>query len=74
VKSGTVSVGEYFVNEDDFGTVEPGKRADLILVTGNPLDDAANIAQPAGVMVSGRWLSRDVIDEKLRQIAGRYER
>lgn len=37
------------------GTIEPGKRADLILVADNPLERPATLAEPLGVMVRGRW-------------------
>ncbi|MGH9338808.1 MAG: amidohydrolase family protein, partial [Acidobacteriota bacterium] len=70
LRSGTVQVGEYFEDKDEFGTVEEGKRADLILLNANPLSDAANISQRAGVMVRGRWLSEQDIQEGLRKIEG----
>jgi imidazolonepropionase-like amidohydrolase len=41
---------------DEFGTVEVGKRADLMLVDANPLSDLAALRHPLGVMVRGRWL------------------
>jgi imidazolonepropionase-like amidohydrolase len=73
LRSGTVNVGEYFSEQDAFGTVSPGQRADLILVTGNPLEDVDVVASPAGVMVRGRWLPRDEIDRRLDEIAAGYE-
>jgi imidazolonepropionase-like amidohydrolase len=72
--SGTRNVGEYFRQQDSFGTVEKGKRADLILLEGNPLDDIGNVAKIAGVMVNGRWFPREEIDERLAKIAARYAR
>jgi imidazolonepropionase-like amidohydrolase len=57
VKSGTQSVGAYFKDRDDFGTIEVGKRADLVLVDANPLQNVANIARRSGVMARGRWLT-----------------
>jgi imidazolonepropionase-like amidohydrolase len=69
IQSGTKNVGEYFKGKDDFGTVEVGKRADLILVQANPLKDVANIAKPAGVMVRGQWLPEAEIRGKLDGIA-----
>ncbi len=71
--SGTVNVGEYFANEDTFGTIIAGSRADLLLVEGNPLDDVAHLASLSGVMVRGQWLSRKVLDTGLAAIAARYE-
>jgi imidazolonepropionase-like amidohydrolase len=71
LKSGTVNVGEYFANEDDFGTIEPGKRADLVLLDANPLEKVENLSKIRGVMVNGHWLDRAEIDEKLADIAKR---
>ena len=70
--SGTKAVGEYFSNEDDFGTIEEGKRADMILMDSNPLESLDAIQNHSGVMVNGLWLSRHKIDEKLADIAAKY--
>jgi imidazolonepropionase-like amidohydrolase len=69
IQSGTKNVGEYFKGKADFGTVEVGKRADLILVQGNPLKDVANITTSAGVMVRGQWMPEAEIRVKLEEIA-----
>jgi imidazolonepropionase-like amidohydrolase len=69
IQSGTKNVGDYFKGKDDFGTVEVGKRADLILVQGTPLKDVANIAKSAGVMARGRWLPETEIRGKLDEMA-----
>ena len=37
------------------GTIEPGKRADLILAEANPLESPGTLAEPVGVMARGRW-------------------
>jgi imidazolonepropionase-like amidohydrolase len=34
----------------DMGTVENGKRADLVLVEGQPLDDISVLAEPANIV------------------------
>ncbi|MCI0663950.1 MAG: amidohydrolase family protein [Acidobacteria bacterium] len=68
--SGTKNVGEYFKGKGNFGTIEVGKRADLILVEGNPLKDVTLIARPAGVMVRGEWLPQSEIRKRLDEIAG----
>jgi imidazolonepropionase-like amidohydrolase len=70
--TGTRNVGEYFANEDDFGTVAPGKRADLVLLRANPLEDIGNVDSIEGVMVAGRWLPRAEIDRRLQAVAERY--
>jgi len=45
-----------------FGTIETGRRADLVLMTANPLQDIANSKKIVGVMVQGRWLDRRELD------------
>ena len=72
--SGTVNVGEHFANEDTFGTVTPGARADLLLINDNPLEDVGHLSDVAGVMVRGRWLSREALDAGLAEIEARYAR
>jgi imidazolonepropionase-like amidohydrolase len=72
IKSGTANVGQHFKAQDEFGTVAVGKRADLILLDANPLEDLANIQRQAGVMVRGRWLPQSEIQTRLDQIAARH--
>lgn len=74
LKSGTVNVGEYFAKQDSFGTIEVGKRADLVVLDANPLTDVANLEKIDSVMVRGRWLSRTALDERLDQIELKYQR
>jgi imidazolonepropionase-like amidohydrolase len=56
----------------DRGTVEVGKRADLLLLDADPLADIANTRRIAGVVVSGRWLPRREIDARLDELVQRY--
>ena len=70
--SGTRRVSEYFGTEATTGSVAVGKRADLILVNGNPLEDLANVADRSGVMVNGRWLPEEFIQVRLREIERAY--
>jgi len=44
--------------EPDFGTIEAGKRADLLLVNGNPLEDLDLAGRIALVMQSGHVVER----------------
>lgn len=71
--SGTRNVGEYLSEEDTFGTIEPGSRADLILLNENPLEDVMHVFDRAGVMVQGKWLDADEIDARLQEIEQRNQ-
>lgn len=72
LEAGTRRVAEYFDALDDFGTIEIGRRADLLLLTANPIDDVANVARRGGVMVNGNWWSEERIQERLAGIAQFY--
>jgi imidazolonepropionase-like amidohydrolase len=68
IKTGTVNaarVVEQMNGDGDFGTVEVGKRADLILLKGNPLEEIANIKNILGVMASGRWYEKTELEEMI---------
>ena len=43
LQAATVNGARWLGREDDFGTVQPGRRAHLILVDGNPLEDIADL-------------------------------
>ena len=72
LEAATRRPAEYFGAAGDFGSVEVGQRADLLLLTKNPIEDIANIASRAGVMVNGRWISEAQIQERLTAIATFY--
>jgi predicted amidohydrolase len=57
IRAATVAPTVFLHKEREFGTVSPGKRADLLLVNGNPLQDLSTLREPIGVMVRGKWLA-----------------
>ena len=63
LRTGTESIGVYLGTTD--GIVAAGRRADLMLLDANPLQDIGNSARIAGVVVNGRWLSKADIDKRL---------
>ena len=74
LQSGTRNVGEYFGILAETGTVEQGKRADLILLEANPLRDVSNVARRAGVVVKGRWIPEEEIKQRLEKLAAAAEK
>lgn len=51
--------------DSESGTIAIGKRADLLLVDANPLEDIAHLWRQSGVMVNGRWLPKSEIHRLL---------
>ncbi len=72
LRSGTRNIAAHFERTDDFGTVEVGRRADLILVDADPLAAVANVQRRAGVMVRGLWLPEAEIQRRLEALATSY--
>jgi hypothetical protein len=63
LRTGTQQIGVYLGTTD--GVVAAGRRADLLLLDGNPLLDIDNTSRIAGVVVNGRWLPKADIDRGL---------
>ena len=73
IEAATRNPAEYFAEfmkaPRDFGTVEVGLRADLILLDASPLQSVANLTKRAGVMVRGRWLPESELRKMLENVA-----
>jgi len=68
IAAGTVNASKVFqkmTGADDFGTIEVGKRADLLLIEANPLDNVDNIKKLRGVMAAGRWYSKATLQKRI---------
>jgi len=68
IATGTINaarVAHKMTGRNDFGTIEPGKRADLILLEKNPLADVAHIKSPRGVMAAGRWYDTTALQKMI---------
>ena len=65
----TVNAAEFLGRTDTMGTVEPGKDADLVLLSGNPIDAAANLHAIAGVVRGGRYFSHQTLSATIENVA-----
>jgi len=71
MRTATVTPATFLGRDKEFGTIAIGRRADLLLLEANPLEDIARLKRPLGVMVRGRWLSRDALNQMLAVLAQR---
>ena len=74
IRTATADPARFLRHEADFGTVQPGRRADLILTRQNPLEDVRRLRDPEGVMVHGRWIPAAERKTLLADIAPSYRR
>lgn len=61
--SATIIPAKFFGMENQLGTIEKGKLADMILLSANPLEGIANIEKIDGVILNGKWLDRSKLNK-----------
>lgn len=76
LRSATINPGDLFsrcLGETvKVGRLAPGYEADLLLVDGNPLEDISALREVGGVMLDGRWLSREQLNDRLQALERNY--
>jgi imidazolonepropionase-like amidohydrolase len=67
LQAATLNAGK-FLGIADTGTIEKGKRADLVLLNANPLEKIANTRNIESVVLAGRYFSRADLDRLLHEV------
>jgi imidazolonepropionase-like amidohydrolase len=67
LQAATLNAGKY-LGLADTGTIEKGKRADLVLLDSNPLADIKNTRKIRSVVLAGRYFSREDLDHLLAKV------
>jgi imidazolonepropionase-like amidohydrolase len=65
LQTATLNPAKFLDMDDQMGTIEKGKFADLVLLDANPLDDIRNTQRIEAVILNGRYLSRGELDKML---------
>lgn len=72
LESATTLPAQWLGVAADRGSIAVGKRADLLLLDADPLEDVANTRRIDAVIVGGRFLSREALDHAMDALAARY--
>jgi len=59
LRAATVNGARWLGREAEFGTIQPGRRADLLLVDGNPLQNIRDARKVSAVIKEGRVVIRN---------------
>jgi hypothetical protein len=70
LRTGTVQAG-VFLKDENIGTIREKAYADLVLLSGNPLESISNTRKIEGVMLQGKWMDAATISNALRQLEKR---
>ena len=70
VRVGTLNGARYLGREREVGSLEPGKRADLILVDGDPVRDPAALGRITTVFTAGIGYDRAALLASVRGLIG----
>lgn len=65
LRTATLNPAMFLGMENELGTIEKGKLADMVLLDANPLEDIRNTQKIAGVIANGRYFSRGDLDKLL---------
>jgi hypothetical protein len=72
LQTATINPARALALEKVYGTVESGKRADLVLLSANPLEDIGNVARIDAVVMNGRLLDRARLNEMLAAVKKQF--
>ncbi len=63
LRAATLRPAEFFGLENEMGTIEAGQLADLVLLSGNPLEDITATRSVVAVVTKGQLLTRSELNE-----------
>jgi cytosine/adenosine deaminase-related metal-dependent hydrolase len=65
-------IAKYVPTAPRFGMIQAGMKADLVLVSANPLENVELLKSPLGVMSAGRWRSAEELTAILERQKAKY--
>lgn len=73
IRAGTADAAIFLHQENEFGVIKVGRRADLVLLDANPLSDVKNVSKRVGVAVNGLWFPEERLKQQLNDLRASYQ-
>ena len=71
LRAATYDAAVHLDAEDEFGALQPGLRADIVLIGGNPFDNISYLRDVRGLVLRGKWFSREGLEDSLGEVGRR---
>ncbi len=68
IRSATLRPAEFFSLQDEMGTIDAGRKADLVLLDADPLVDISNTRQISAVVTKGNYYDIDTLVSLAREL------
>jgi imidazolonepropionase-like amidohydrolase len=68
LQAATINPAKFLNKLDSLGTIEKGKRADLVLLDANPLENIRNTQRINAVVANGRYFSKEALQQILAEV------
>lgn len=72
IRTATVNPAQIFKRLSQAGSIEPGRDADLVLLSSNPLNNVTAYRHPEVVILRGQVFDRAALDRRLEAIAVKF--
>ena len=72
LQTATINPSVFLKMDKDIGTVETGKKANLLLLKANPLENINNTREIEGVILRGKYYRAKVLKDSLERLTRKY--
>ena len=74
IEAATKNPAMFFGTLEQTGTIEKGKKADMVLLDANPLEKISNTEKRSGVMLKGKYYTQTEMNKWLDEIAAKFQK